>query len=118
MAVNESNLIWLDLEMTGLIPESDCIIEIATIVTDGELNILEEGPVLAIHQSDVILEGMDGGIQSTTQHRGLFSGFGRAISILHEHRKTRSRFWLTIVRQVHHQCVATASVRIAGLWCG
>ncbi len=45
--------------MTGLIPESDTIIEIATIVTDGELNILEEGPVLAIHQPDAFLDGMD-----------------------------------------------------------
>ncbi|HJO11875.1 MAG: oligoribonuclease [Gammaproteobacteria bacterium] len=53
------NLIWLDLEMTGLIPESDLIIEIATLVTDADLNILAEGPILAIKQPDAALEGMD-----------------------------------------------------------
>lgn len=53
------NLIWLDLEMTGLLPETDRIIEIATLVTDAELNILAEGPVLAIKQSDSVLAGMD-----------------------------------------------------------
>lgn len=53
------NLIWLDLEMTGLQPETDLIIEIATLVTDAQLNILAEGPVLAIKQSDAALAAMD-----------------------------------------------------------
>ncbi len=56
---DEMNLVWLDLEMTGLEPEKDFILEIATVVTDGELNVLAEGPCLAIHQPDDILTGMD-----------------------------------------------------------
>lgn len=57
--LNAQNLIWIDLEMTGLDPDKDQIIEMATIVTDSQLNVLAEGPVIAIHQSDDILAGMD-----------------------------------------------------------
>lgn len=56
---DKHNLIWIDLEMTGLNPEHDRIIEIATLVTDAQLNILAEGPVFAIHQSDEALSLMD-----------------------------------------------------------
>ena len=63
---NKQNLIWIDLEMTGLLPEQDRIIEIATIVTDKHLNILAEGPVFAIHQPDARLDAMDA--WNTKQH--------------------------------------------------
>lgn len=59
MATNPDNLVWIDLEMTGLEPLSDRIIEIATIVTDSQLNILAEGPVLAVHQPAAVLDAMD-----------------------------------------------------------
>lgn len=66
MSQNANNLIWIDLEMTGLDTQNDLIIEIATIVTDSELNELAEGPMLAIHQSDEIMGGMDE--WNTNQH--------------------------------------------------
>ncbi len=59
MLQNKNNLIWIDLEMTGLDPDHDRIIEIATVITDSDLNILAEGPIIAIHQSDEVLAGMD-----------------------------------------------------------
>ncbi len=59
MAQNPNHLIWIDLEMTGLDTRNDAIIEIATVVTDSELNIVAEGPVIAIHQSEERLAGMD-----------------------------------------------------------
>jgi|TARA_B110000908_G_scaffold98057_1_gene115782 oligoribonuclease len=62
----KTNLIWIDLEMTGLIPERDVIIEIATVVTDANLNVIEEGPSLAIHQNSDLLDGMDE--WNTSQH--------------------------------------------------
>ncbi|GGF61147.1 oligoribonuclease [Alteromonas lipolytica] len=59
MAKNNDNLVWIDMEMTGLDPETCKVLEIATIVTDSQLNVLAEGPVIAIHQSDELLDGMD-----------------------------------------------------------
>lgn len=70
MARNE-NLVWIDLEMTGLEPDVDRIIEIATIITDADLNILAEGPVLAVHQPDNVLAQMDEWCTSTHGASGL-----------------------------------------------
>ena len=67
MGVNDKNLIWIDLEMTGLKPLQDQIIEIATVVTDKDLVILAQGPVIAIHQPLSLMDAMDGW---NTQHHG------------------------------------------------
>lgn len=71
MAQDNNNLIWIDLEMTGLDTQTDVIIEIATIVTDGQLNTLAEGPVLAIHQPESVLSAMDEWNQRTHGQSGL-----------------------------------------------
>ncbi|WP_188013307.1 oligoribonuclease [Photobacterium damselae] len=71
MTINEQNLIWIDLEMTGLDPETHKIIEIATIVTDAQLNVLAEGPVLAIHQPEEELAKMDDWCTTTHTNSGL-----------------------------------------------
>lgn len=71
MPLNKQNLIWIDLEMTGLDPEKERIIEIATIVTDKELNILAEGPVLAVHQPESLLTKMSDWCIKTHTANGL-----------------------------------------------
>jgi oligoribonuclease len=68
---NNQNLIWIDLEMTGLEPDQDRIIEIATIVTDPHLNILAEGPVIAVSQAKTLLDGMDSWNTRQHNHSGL-----------------------------------------------
>ncbi len=83
MSPHAHNLIWIDLEMTGLEPDSDRIIEIATIVTDAQLNILAEGPVIAVHQKQAVLDGMDDWNQN--QHGG--SGLvARVLASRHDER--------------------------------
>ena len=68
---SDQNLVWIDLEMTGLFPESDCIIEIAVVVTDPLLSVRVEGPVFAVHQSDAILDAMDNWNKGTHGKSGL-----------------------------------------------
>ncbi|MFP5392454.1 MAG: oligoribonuclease [Gammaproteobacteria bacterium] len=68
---NEFNLVWVDMEMTGLDPDSDRIIEVAVVVTDLHLNVLAEGPVFAIHQSDETLDKMDSWNKGTHGRSGL-----------------------------------------------
>ena len=71
-------LIWIDLEMTGLKPDSDAIIEIATVVTDRELGIVADGPVLAIHQSEEVLARMDDWNQRQHGSSGLLAYFWKS----------------------------------------
>jgi oligoribonuclease len=68
---NNDNLIWLDMEMSGLLPDSDRILELAVVVTDAELNVLGESPVMVIHQSDSVLDGMDAWNKGTHGRSGL-----------------------------------------------
>ena len=68
---SNDNLIWLDMEMSGLLPDSDRILELAAVVTDAELNVLGESPVLVIHQSGAVLDGMDAWNKGTHGRSGL-----------------------------------------------
>jgi oligoribonuclease len=71
MAADQNNLVWIDMEMTGLVPESDRVIEIAMVVTDMQLEVLAEGPVLVIHQPGEVLDAMDQWNKSTHGKSGL-----------------------------------------------
>jgi oligoribonuclease len=71
LSVSDQNLIWIDLEMSGLDTDKDSIIEIAVVVTDAQLTVRVEGPVFAVHQSDAVLDGMDAWNKGTHGRSGL-----------------------------------------------
>jgi oligoribonuclease len=96
MASDSNNLIWIDMEMTGLVPETDRIIEIALLVTDSQLNLIAEGPVLVVHQPDEVLGAMDSWNRSVHAKSGLVekvkasrldeaTAEGQAIAFLRQH---------------------------------
>jgi len=71
MAVNENRLVWLDMEMTGLDPEKERIIEVAVVVTEPDLTVVAEGPVIVVHQTDALLDAMDSWNTGTHGRSGL-----------------------------------------------
>ena len=71
MAQDQNRLIWIDMEMTGLVPESDHVLEVAVVITDSELNTVAEGPVLVVHQDNAILDAMDDWNKNTHGRSGL-----------------------------------------------
>jgi len=71
MAADQNNLIWIDMEMTGLVPDADRVIEIALVVTNSQLEVVAEGPVLVVHQPDEVLDAMDQWNRSTHGKSGL-----------------------------------------------
>lgn len=92
---NNQNLVWIDLEMTGLMPNEDVIIEIATVVTDSCLNILAEGPVLAIYQTDKTLARMDA--WNTRQHHQ--SGLVKRVKVSEISTAKAEKLTLTFLQQ-------------------
>ena len=71
MAQDNDNLVWIDMEMSGLKPESDVILELAAVVTNANLDVLGESPVFVVHQSDAVLDGMDAWNKGTHGKSGL-----------------------------------------------
>jgi oligoribonuclease len=94
LAKHDSNLIWIDLEMTGLSPERDRIIEIAVIVTDAQVTTRVEGPVFAIHQSDAALDAMDAWNKGTHGKSGLIDRV-KASTIDEAHASAEVIAWLS-----------------------
>jgi oligoribonuclease len=120
MTASANNLIWIDMEMTGLNPERERIIEIATIVTDSQLNVIAEGPVYAIHQADELLDEMDS--WNTKQHNG--SGLVKRVkeSTVTEaeaealHARLRTFFSLPFVRREHFKRISVTLGTRGGFW--
>jgi oligoribonuclease len=90
---NEMNLVWVDMEMTGLEPDTDRIIEVAVVVTDMHLNVLAEGPVFAIHQSDETLNKMDNWNKGTHGKSGLIDRV-KASTVTEEEAQDKLIAWL------------------------
>ncbi|KAG1647972.1 Oligoribonuclease [Nymphon striatum] len=111
--INKDNLIWLDMEMSGLLPDTDRILELAAVVTDAELNVLGESPVIVIHQSDAVLNGMDAWNTGTHGRSGLTEKV--KVSTTDEEAGTKEMIAF-LEQPASRQCVETLSAKIAALW--
>ena len=116
LTASEHNLVWIDLEMTGLLPDSDRIIEIAVVVTDPQVTVRVEGPVFAVHQSDAVLDGMDNWNRGTHGKSGLTARV-RASAIDEAAAEMQViAFLKQYVPEGKSPCAATASARTAASW--
>jgi oligoribonuclease len=111
LARDDANLVWIDLEMTGLVPERDRIIEIAVVVTDPQLTVRIEGPVFAIRQSDAVLAGMDAWNTATHGKSGLTDRVRRRPSTKRPPSARRSPSSSATSARASRRCAATASAR-------
>ena len=139
-----SYLVWMDLEMTGLDPEHDRIIEMATIITDGDLNVIEEGPVFAIRQPQSLLDGMDDWNQTHHSQSGLLQRIIRegvseteaeaaSLAFIERHVEARqaplcgntiwqdrrflSRYMTTLEAYLHYRMIDVSSIKeLARRW--
>ena len=110
-------LIWIDLEMTGLDPNRERIIEIATLITDSELNLIAEGPALAVHQPDALLNGMDDWNQKTHGASGLIERVKQSpVDTAAAERQTLEFLAAHVVPGAVRRCVATACIRTGVFW--
>ena len=91
---SENNLIWVDMEMTGLLPDTDRIIEVAVVITDPQLTVRVEGPVFAIHQSDATLDGMDAWNKGTHGKSGLIDRV-KASTVTEEQAEAQLIEWMS-----------------------
>ena len=103
----DDNLIWIDMEMTGLQPEVNRVLEVAAIITDKNLNILHEGPVVAIHQPKAVLDGMDADLLHDALKVRWMKKNARRYSL---------RSFAAMCQKAKAQCAAIRSVRTAALW--
>lgn len=113
---DDNRLVWVDMEMTGLDPFNDKVIEVAVVVTDSELNVLEEGPVLAIHQSDEILVSMDAWNTSTHGKSGLTARVKESTIDEAQAEDLLIEFLAKYIGPGKAPCAVTAFAKTAALW--
>ena len=116
MAQDQNNLIWLDMEMTGLDPDNDRIIEMAVVITDSQLNTIAESPVLVVHQSDAVLDGMDDWNKSTHGRSGLIDKVKASTLDEAAAQEQMLAFCASTCPAAPRRCAATRFARIAALW--
>ena len=106
---SDSNLIWIDMEMTGLQPEVNRVIEIAAIITDAQLNILHEGPVIAVHQSPCVMSHMDSWNTQTHTKSGL--------NTVGQDRRFMARWMPRLESFFHYRTIDVSSIKeLARRW--